>query len=119
MKKILLIWCLVTILCLWGCKKKEQIPTETLPMDAVEFHIPTETVAPTEEWVKPESLAVLQWGTYTGPYVEDGSGRAVEKVACILVRNTTEQYLDYGEVKATVGEKNCSFVVTGLPAGVF
>ncbi len=117
MKKILLILCLVTLVCVAGCKKTEQIPTETLPMDAVEFLAPTEIITPMEKWDKPEVLTVMQWGTYSGAYVEDGSHRTVEKVACILVKNATEQYLDYGEVKATVGDKTCSFVVTGLPAG--
>lgn len=117
MKTILLIGCFITLLCLSGCKKSEQTPTEILSPDAVEFLTPTEILTPTEKWEKPEALAVLQWGTYSGAYVEDGSRDAVEKVACILVKNTTEQYLDYGEVKATVGEKTCKFVVTGLPGG--
>ncbi len=127
MKKLIWICSVVVLLlCLTACKSKDvppteteetEIPVETLPLDDFEILAPTEAVETTSEPEKGETLAVLEWGSYNGVFVEDGSDRSVEMVPCLLIRNTTEQYLDYGVVNATIGEKNCSFVVTGLPSG--
>ena len=124
MKKIICICILLGLLLLTACKNKEvlptetevaEVPTQTLPLDDLEILAPTEEIPTVTE--KPDTLAVLEWGAYSGLFVEDGSDRTVEKVACLLIQNTTDQYVDYGIIEATFGEKNCRFVVTGLPGG--
>ncbi len=126
MKKLVLFCCLAFILCLAACKTKEDsptqpeetpVPTQTLPLDDLEILAPTETEAPATEPKPDEVLAIVDWGTYSGVYLEDGSDRNVENVPCLLIQNTTDRYLDYGVVYATVGDRDCSFVVTGLPGG--
>lgn len=122
MKKLILFCCILSLLCFTACKNKEVTEeteplTETLYLDGVDILVPTEEEEPTLETEKLETLSVLEWGTYSGLFVEDGSDEAVENVICLLIGNTTDQYLDYGVVKATVGDRECSFVVSGLPGG--
>lgn len=126
MKKLVAIFCIaVLLLTFTACKNRntetetedpEQL-TETLYLDDVEILVPTDTVEPTSETEAPDTLSVVQWGSYSGYFVEDGSDREVENIPCLLVHNTTDQYLDYGVINAVIGGVDCSFVVTGLPGG--
>ena len=122
----LMILCLVLLV---GCGKNGEAETTvngapetevlTLGEENVEIYAPTvgtgsETTAPTEE----RHLLVMEsQGRITGRYLEDGSDDAVENVACALIRNTGDRYLDYGVVKAVAGDREYSFLVTGLPGG--
>lgn len=131
MKNLVWISLMICILLLTGCGNKNQgettvtestsensVLTATLPLDDLEIYAPTEgESSDSTEAQEMQILAVLDIGRYDGMFVEDGSDDAVEDVACILVQNTTEQYLDYGVISAAVGGKDCSFVVTGLPGG--
>lgn len=59
----------------------------------------------------------LEYTRYSGDFVEDGSGDAVEDVAAILVQNTSGEYLQFSELVFHVGTQTLSFTVTGLPPG--
>ncbi len=123
MKRMLSLILVLSLLLVVGCNDKEDKETtvatvvNTLGMDDIELLFPTsepESTAPTE---KRKLLEIVQQGRLSGAFLEDGSDETVENVACALIRNTAEQYLDYGEVTATVGETVYRFVVTGLPGG--
>lgn len=62
-------------------------------------------------------LVCLEYSRYTGPFPEDGTGRSVENVAAMLVRNTSDQFLDFATVECRVGSEIGTFKVTGLPPG--
>lgn len=130
MKKVIWICAILSILLLVGCGKKDKNPTEsetteetdlvmdeTLPLDNFEFYVEPEDMTEVTVTEPASVLAVVKVARYSGLYVEDGSDETVENVACILVENTTEEYLDYGVVSAVICGKECSFTVTGLPAG--
>lgn len=132
MKKHLWILAILSILLLVGCSKKDDQPTtasvetttgiadEFLPLEDIRFHVETQDVTEPTETTEPEpvrTLSVIEVAGYTGYFVEDGSDEIVENVACILVENTTEEYLDYGLITANFGEKEYTFTVTGLPGG--
>lgn len=62
-------------------------------------------------------LRFLEYTRYSGAFLEDGSGDAVEGVAAILVQNTSGEYLQFSELVFHVGAQTLSFTVTGLPPG--
>ena len=95
----------------------------TLGEEDIEILVPTagvtegrteESTVPTE---KRTLLKIEEYGTVSGPYLEDGSDETVQNVICALIRNTGDGYLDYGLVSATAGDEEFTFVVTGLPGG--
>ncbi len=127
MRKV--IWLMVLcIVILVGCGKKEPAETTVNPEtetevvilgeDQLEILAPTvgkeEPTAPT---VRTELLEIQEHGSFSGRYIEDGSDEPVENVACALIRNTGDRYLDYGVVRAMGGDEEYSFVVTGIPGG--
>lgn len=129
MKK--LIWLLLFLLLLSGCKDNPPVETtsptestqasvtETLPLDEFdpEISIDQEINSSAMIHVEEPTLSILDYGSFKGVFVEDGTDEKVEDVACMLVRNTTDQYIDYGVITATINGKETSFVVTGLPGG--
>lgn len=62
-------------------------------------------------------LVCLEYSRYTGSFPEDGTGREVENVAAILVRNSSDRFLDFATVECRVGSQIGTFKVTGLPPG--
>ena len=127
-RKLIGIALILSLLLLAGCGSKDKNTEstteggdpalfETLTLDDLEIYGSTEDAPETTEALPKATLAVLEVARFGGPYVEDGSDETVENVACILVENTTEQYVDYGVIQATVGGRQCSFTVTGLPGG--
>lgn len=66
----------------------------------------------------PDELVCLEYSRFSGAFPEDGSGRPVESVAAILVKNNSEKFLDYALIECDIGEDRVgTFKVTGLPAG--
>ena len=130
MKRFVCIGLVFSILFFAGCGDRNQggetrvtesgdsVFGETLPLDDLMIYESTGESS-SEDSVEKENrtLSVLKVGRYSGLFVEDGSDEEAENVACLLVHNTTDQYLDYGEIRATIGETECCFVVTGLPGG--
>ncbi len=119
MKKIfavLLALCLLFTLA--SCKKKPVETEETTTQASTTEEPTTETTEePTEETTVPnQALEVLQYGAFNGLFVEDGSDKEVESVACILVKNHSGAYIDYGKITAKIGEQMGEFILTGIPA---
>ena len=64
-----------------------------------------------------KTLEGTKFSSFSGEYVEDGSGVPVEKVAAILVTNKSDSFLDLATLEYEIDGKKATFVVTGLPAG--
>lgn len=62
-------------------------------------------------------LQIVESGSYTGPYWEDGSDEPVENVRAIVVRNPGDQDLQYARLTLTYPDGQAEFAVTNLPAG--
>ena len=88
-------------------------PTHPAPKPTTK---PTDPPEPTFPKVE-ETLKVLSYGRYSGKFVEDGTDEHVQNVAVILVKNNSENYLDYAQVVMDIGGKAARFVATGIPPG--
>lgn len=64
-----------------------------------------------------EGLVCTDTGSYTGLFMEDGTDEAVSDVMRIVLKNTSNQDLQYAEITMKYGEEIREFVVTNLPAG--
>lgn len=63
-------------------------------------------------------LKVTEMGGYTGVYMEDGSDDVVSGVLMIVVKNTGEENVEYGEITlASPSGEEATFSVSTLPAG--
>lgn len=63
-------------------------------------------------------LLVKEIGKYTGVYMEDGSDEIVTGILMILVENTGDQDVEYGEITLTDDNGGTAFFsVSTLPAG--
>ena len=64
-----------------------------------------------------KTVVSTKFSSFSGQYVEDGSGVPVENVAAILVTNQSDSFLDLATLEYEIDGKAATFVVTGLPAG--
>ena len=62
-------------------------------------------------------LEIVDSGKYTGIYMEDGSDEVVSNIMMIAVHNTSDQDVQYAQIRAVCGEKEYDFVLTNLAAG--
>lgn len=62
-------------------------------------------------------LYCLEFSSFSGAYVEDGSNTPVSGVAAALIENRSREFLDLATVTYDVGGRTAKFVVTGLPSG--
>lgn len=62
-------------------------------------------------------LLFEDYACYSGGYVEDGSGDAVNQVAAVLVKNLSDEYLDVAQLTFRIDGKTAVFQLSGLPAG--
>lgn len=61
------------------------------------------------------NLIIEKVGSYTGNYLEDGSDETIEKVAAIIISNTSDKMLQVGDITFKVNDKeNATFRVTNL-----
>ena len=73
--------------------------------------VPIEKTEPVEL----DGLRFTSFGRYSGTYFEDGSDKAVEDVAVVLVGNTTERYLELAICSFEIDGAPATFTVTNLP----
>lgn len=92
---------LVGVLVLSGCSGK---PSDTKPQ--------TDSGRLSEH-----ELVCLEYSSFSGAFPEDGTGRPVQNVAAMLIRNDSGKFLDYALVQCDIGTGTGTFKVTGLPAG--
>lgn len=62
-------------------------------------------------------LICLEFSSYSGEFVEDGTNEKVNGVVAIRVLNSSAQFLDLATVTYTAGAETATFVITGIPAG--
>lgn len=94
---------LAGIMMLSGC-------TNPSPQEAA-----TEVTNPAQ--LSEHDLVCLEYSSFTGAFPEDGTGRGVQNVAAMLIRNDSGKFLDYALVVCDIGQGSGTFKVTGLPAG--
>lgn len=105
---------LALVLCLAGCKKKNE-PTETQP----DNFAADESQANAEYFVMttPSGIGLHNFFAYSGPFVEDGSDEQVTNVAAITVKNTSETYFQTVKLFVNNGEKDYNFFITSFFPG--
>lgn len=62
-------------------------------------------------------LQITDMGSYTGPFMEDGSDETVSNVLMIVLTNTGTEMLQYAQVQLSGPSGTAAFSVTTLPAG--
>lgn len=83
----------------------QTIPREELP------------VTPEDPVILDDGLLIERVDSYSGMYVEDGSGEIVSDIMMIILRNGSEEDLQLARIELTVVEEVYSFECTNLPAG--
>lgn len=79
---------------------------------------PPQTLRPEPQQPEKKELLVCErTASFNGEFVEDGSNAPVENVAALLVTNTSEQFLNLGQLNYRIDGKEAKFLVRGLPAG--
>ena len=78
----------------------------------------TEDISPgaTQNRASSEDLYCLEFTSYSGPFVEDGSNEPVENILAVLIENRSDEFLEFATVTYDVDGKTAEFVVTGLPS---
>ncbi|MGN0357432.1 MAG: hypothetical protein ACI4E0_06395 [Blautia sp.] len=67
--------------------------------------------------ISEQRIRIDSVGSYSGPYVEDGSDEEVKDILSIVVTNISDQFLQYSQITMSSGEKKAVFEVSNLPAG--
>lgn len=107
----------VLVILLWnpfgdvlGTASGEFKPEATSPSIKIEDLEDTDS----EEY---KGLQVLQTGSYSGIFVEDGSNDAVSQILMIVVKNTSTQTVQYAQIELTDGNTTAYFTLSTLPPG--
>lgn len=103
---------LAALLLLSGCALEEPKGTETAPTVNT---IPIEPTMP--DTTEDRKLLFVDYASYSGGYMEDMTDEPVESVAAVLVKNVSNEYLDYARLTFEIEGKQATFEVTGLAAG--
>lgn len=64
-----------------------------------------------------QELSIIQVGSYTGMYVEDGSGTFVEDVMMVVLHNTAQEDLQLVRIDMDIDGEHYQFQCTNLPSG--
>lgn len=64
-----------------------------------------------------DDLRLAAIGSYTGAYMEDGSGDAVENVLALVLENTGDELIEYAQISAETDNTPAFFQITAIPAG--
>ena len=62
-------------------------------------------------------LTILEIGSYTGMFLEDGTDELVEDVMTIVVKNESDKDLQYTQIYLDYGHAKAQFALTNLKAG--
>lgn len=113
----------VCVLLLKGGTDSQSLPAaDTQPPDTMELNLgDIAGFTPQENWIPTAigELNIVSAGSYSGPFLEDGSDEAVDSVLALIVQNIGTELVEYGEVTAQDGEKTCTFVFTALPSNAY
>ena len=95
----------------------EGVPEETEP-EETEPREEEQPTIPVQQTINLGcGLEIIDAGSYTGAYVEDGSGQIVSGVMMIVVRNTGEQDVQLADIVAVSGGSEYTFRLTNLAVG--
>lgn len=120
-KYVFVVWFLMAvILLLWlffndgiyEDKESNEIQDKSLSTEEV-FYESTEI----EEFFIGEDLYITNTGSYSGPFVEDGSDVPVENVYCIIIENRNIKDLQYTELTLKIENKTYKFALSTIPSG--
>lgn len=64
-----------------------------------------------------EGLEIIEIGSYSGAYMEDGSEEQVSDVMMIKVKNNSDQTLQYAEIVFELDDIDAEFAFSTLPPG--
>lgn len=92
---------LLLVVTLSGCKKNDS------PQNI--SHGATQNRASSED------LYCLEFTSYSGPFVEDGTNEQVENILAVLLENRSNEYLELATVTYDVDGETAQFVASGLP----
>ena len=92
--------------------------TETMIQNAPETDRPQGAAPAAENAVNlGYGLNIIDIGSYTGMYMEDGTDEIVSGVLMLVVKNTGDQDIQYTQITMPVGEETAVFTLTTLPVG--
>lgn len=69
------------------------------------------------QWLLKNALQIQNIGSYTGPYLEDGSDEEVSDVLMMTVTNVSAEPIQYAQITLELGTGTAEFSVSALPAG--
>ena len=66
-----------------------------------------------------KNMEIISIGKYSGKFIEDGSDSNKDNVLAIIVKNTSEEVIDYGEINMKISGKSgtIKFELTNLKPG--
>lgn len=120
---------LAALLIWWALEYDGDAPAPTVPTESVapettatvpQVTVPEPTI---EEMVEVEGtsigngLAIINIGSYTGAYVEDGTNEIVSGVLMLVVENIGEEAIQYAEITLPTDNGDAKFTLSTLPAG--
>lgn len=81
--------------------------------------LPAPTLPPEEDvmFKLDHGLKILDIGSYSGPFLEDGSGESVEDILMIQVRNDSGRDVEFAAITLSADGITAEFSVSTLPAG--
>lgn len=116
-----LIVVIVSAVILWliAHRTKGDIPAdETEESSVLDTGQSPEVTEPSSGTISADgTIAIKKIASFSGVFVEDGSDRLADGVAAILITNTSDRYLDLGNITYRIDGKTATFIVTGLPPG--
>lgn len=72
---------------------------------------------PTEDPLAQQGLTILDIGSYTGAFVEDGSDEIVSGVAMLVLENHSGEAIQYAQILLHDGDQTLTFTLSTLPDG--
>lgn len=111
-----IIWILVALLvvviaiCCVALKKDDQNPNGLNTINNVELEKVEEI-----SMNLGHGMEIINLGSYTGAFVEDGTDEQVADVMMIVVHNTGEEYIQYAEITVAGDNGDASFLLSTLP----